>query len=72
MPKDIFSETQLTVEQLLHYLQELVKKDLKMKDALVCHAEFGAITPSYTILVTKQTDKYDENKNLDSIVISGS
>ena len=72
MPKDIMSDTQLTVEQLLHYLQELVKKDPKMKDALVCHAEFGAITPSFSVMKTKQTDKYDENETQDIIIISGS
>jgi hypothetical protein len=60
----VMKESPLTVEELLTYLQDLVKKDPEMKKAIVCHEEFGAITKSHTLLVTEEGDK-------PAVVISG-
>jgi hypothetical protein len=37
---------QLTVEELIKILQTIVRRDPSMKDARVCHVEFGSMTPS--------------------------
>lgn len=71
MPNLVMQERQLTVQQLLDYLQELVKKDPSMKDAKVCHAEFGAITPSHTLYTDTRLDTHNENKEDTILVISG-
>lgn len=71
MPDLLMSETQLTVQQLLDYLQKLVKNDPNMKDAKVCHAEFGAISPSHTIYTTNRVDTYNDNKEDTVVVLSG-
>jgi hypothetical protein len=60
----VMKKTPLTVEELISYLQELVKKDPEMKNATICHVEFGAITKSYTLYVTEEDDK-------PAVVISG-
>jgi hypothetical protein len=68
MPDFVMKKTPLTVEELISYLQELVKKDPKMKDALICHEEFGAITKSHTLFTT-ELDSEDGDKP--AVVISG-
>lgn len=64
MSNFVMQETPLTVEQLISYLQDLVKKDPDMKSAIICHVEFGAITKSHTLYVTEEDDK-------PAVVISG-
>jgi len=64
------SETQLTVQQLLDYLQTLVKKDPNLKDANVCHVERGLVENSFLVAVDTRTDKYNENEQETILVIS--
>jgi hypothetical protein len=66
----IDSSTQLTVQQLLDCLAKLVKKNPELKNALVYHVEFGGITPSHSVELTTETDKYDENEKVNCIVIN--
>lgn len=46
------SEKQLTVETLLLFLQDLLKKDPTLKTVTISHSEMGTITPSHTVYVT--------------------
>ena len=39
-------DEQLTVAELLHFLQRLVSRDPAAKDKLVFHVECGSLTPS--------------------------
>lgn len=39
-------DEQLTVAELLHFLQKLVSRDPSAKDKLIFHIEFGSLTPS--------------------------
>ena len=71
MPNLLMSDQQLTVQQLLDYLQELVKKEPQMKDKKVCHVEFGCITASHTLYTDTRLDTYNENKEDTILVISG-
>jgi hypothetical protein len=71
MPNLLMSDQQLTVQQLLDYLQQLVKKDPSMKDAKVCHSEFGAVTPTHAIYTDTKYDPLDENKKDTILVIYG-
>lgn len=68
MPDLVMKDTPFTVEEFLTYLQDLVKKDPEMKKAIICHEEFGAITKSYTLLITYlDTEEGDKP----AVVISG-
>jgi hypothetical protein len=42
-------DEQLTVAELLHFLQKLVSRDPDAKEKLVFHVEFGSLTPSRTV-----------------------
>ena len=45
----IAKNEQLTVAELLHFLQTLIRRDPSAKEKVVFHNEFGALTPSTTV-----------------------
>ena len=46
------SDNPLTVEELLHFLQELLKTDPSLLKATISHSEMGEITHSHTMYLT--------------------